>query len=75
MPSITVPYLGIGGLQDELVPVEQAELIYKNIGSSDKNSKMFENYGHVDLLIGKNDSTEIFLKIAEWLNARAFFYY
>jgi len=72
LPDITVPVLCIGGLQDEMALPEQVEALCDEggVSSVDKTLNMFEGFGHVDLLIGKNAPTEIFPVIRDWLNNR-----
>jgi pimeloyl-ACP methyl ester carboxylesterase len=70
IPDITVPYLSVAGIQDEMALLEQTQGIYELAGSSDKTSLIFDGYGHVDLLIGRNAPTEIYPEIATWLNTR-----
>jgi len=70
IPDITVPYLSVAGIQDEMALLPQTQGIYELAGSSDKTTLIYDGYGHVDLLIGKNAPTEIYPEIRDWLNAR-----
>lgn len=72
MSDITVPFLGVCGIQDEMVPLEQATSFFDDnlLGSADATSLVFDGYGHIDLLIGKNAPTEVFPEISDWLNNR-----
>lgn len=72
MADITVPFLGVAGDQDELAVLEATTAFFTEnlLGSSDQTSLIFENYGHVDLLIGRNAPAEIYPEIRDWLNQR-----
>ena len=48
--SITMPVLIIHGEWDELIPFEQAKVLYQNIGSKDKRLLPIANAGHNDIL-------------------------
>jgi pimeloyl-ACP methyl ester carboxylesterase len=49
--SITVPALIIHGEWDEIIPFEQGEILYQNIGSQDKKLLPIPNAGHNDILL------------------------
>ena len=49
--SITMPILIIHGEWDEIIPFEQAEVIYQNIGSKDKRLLRIPNAGHNDIML------------------------
>jgi pimeloyl-ACP methyl ester carboxylesterase len=72
MSDITVPFLGVCGIQDEMFPLEQATAFFDDnlLGSTDTTSLVFDGYGHIDLLIGRNAPAEIYPEITEWLNNR-----
>lgn len=72
LPDVVVPFLSIVGSQDEMVDPAAVNALCDEgmIGSSDKTCLEFTNYGHVDILIGKNAPSEIFQVVKEWLNTR-----
>ena len=49
--SITIPALIIHGEWDELIPFEQGEILYQNIGSKDKRLLPIPNAGHNDIML------------------------
>jgi len=49
--SITMPILIIHGEWDEIIPFEQAEVLYQNIGSKDKRLLRIPNAGHNDIML------------------------
>ncbi len=51
LKSITIPILIIHGEWDELIPFEQAEVLYQNIGSKDKKLLRIPQAGHNDLML------------------------
>ncbi len=72
--SIRRPLLLMAGSRDYLVPPESVAAVYDRISSSKKDFVVLgrqqgqqEEYGHGDLLIGKNVRSEVFPRIAEWL--------
>ena len=72
MSEITVPFLGVCGIQDEMVPLVSATAFFDDnlLGSTDTTSLVFDGYGHIDLLIGKNAPVEVYPEIRDWLNNR-----
>lgn len=74
LSSINTPFLIIAGLGDKLVPLEAASPAFKNLGSEEKAWIQYgiqtgcqEDYGHIDLVVGKNAETEVFPDIEKWL--------
>ncbi len=72
--SIRRPLLLMAGAKDYLVPPASVAAVYDRISSSKKDlvvlgrkEGQMEEYGHGDLLIGKNVCSEVFPRIAEWL--------
>lgn len=49
--SITMPVLIIHGEYDELIPHEQAQLLYQNVGSKDKILVTIPGAGHNDIML------------------------
>ncbi len=48
--SITIPILIIHGEWDEIIPFEQAEIFYQNVGSKDKKLLRIPHAGHNDIM-------------------------
>jgi uncharacterized protein len=48
---ITMPILIIHGEWDEIIPFEQAEVLYQNVGSKDKRLLPIPNAGHNDIML------------------------
>ncbi|MEE8471332.1 MAG: alpha/beta fold hydrolase, partial [Dehalococcoidia bacterium] len=49
--SITVPVLIIHGEYDEIIPYEQAQILYRNAGSKDKKLVTIPRAGHNDIML------------------------
>lgn len=49
--SITMPILIIHGEWDEIIPYEQAQVLYRNVGSQDKKLLTIPNAGHNDIML------------------------
>ena len=49
--SITMPVLLIHGQYDEIIPHEQAEVFYQNVGSEDKKLLTIPGAGHNDIML------------------------
>jgi alpha-beta hydrolase superfamily lysophospholipase len=65
--SITMPVLIIHGEWDELIPFEQAEVFYQNVGSRDKKLLRIPQAGHNDImLVGMK---QYFQAIKEFISA------
>jgi pimeloyl-ACP methyl ester carboxylesterase len=72
--SVAQPLFFIAGAKDYLVPPASVATIYDRIASTRKAFSVLgrehgqeEDYGHGDLLIGKNVRHEVFPLILEWL--------
>ncbi len=75
--KIDIPTLIILGRRDHLGPGYTIRSIYENISSKDKKLLIIEksqgsseDYGHGDLLIGKNVLKDVIIPIIDWLNKR-----
>ena len=67
--SITLPTLIMHGEYDEIIPHEQAEIIYKNVGSQNRKLLTIPGAGHNDmLLIGIE---QYFSAIREFVNLKS----
>ena len=49
--SITIPALVIHGEYDEIIPYEQAQILYRNLGSKDKRLLTISGAGHNDIML------------------------
>ncbi len=74
---IRVPMLIIAGRGDEMATVETMQYLYDNISSKDKELHVFSkkngysaDYGHCDLILGKNSKEEVYNYIYNWLKKR-----
>ena len=74
---IRVPMLIIAGRGDEMATVETMQYLYDNISSKDKELHVFSkkngysaDYGHCDLILGKNSKEEVYSYIYDWLKKR-----
>jgi len=77
LKNIQVPVYLIAGRRDELADPAVVREVYERIGSKDKSFEVFSradgyvaDYGHTDLIFGKEAHVEVHPKIVEWLNKR-----
>jgi pimeloyl-ACP methyl ester carboxylesterase len=77
LKNIEVPTLLIWGTRDNLAPSHVVRNVYKKLGSKDKSIQIVgrsqghsEDYGHTDLLIGRNAYKESLLPAVDWLVER-----
>ena len=70
LKNITVPVLLIGGKQDISDKIEDIAETLNHIGSEDKEIRILDGYGHVDLLLGKNAEHDVYPLVSDWLNVR-----
>lgn len=76
LSRIRQPLFLIAGARDFLVPPESVASAYDRISSDRKDFLILgreqgqqEDYGHGDLLMGKNSSREVFPRILQWLES------
>lgn len=76
--KIQTPFLFIAGSHDFVAPVDSLKHVYDRISSEDKTFMVVgkecgfaSEYGHGDLVIGKNAPEEIFPRVVDWLVARS----
>jgi hypothetical protein len=69
----TVPLQVVAGKQDRLTPLEDVRIAYDVSGAREKElivcgreHGFCADYGHVDLVFGRNAKTEIFPRIRDW---------
>jgi alpha-beta hydrolase superfamily lysophospholipase len=67
--SITMPVLLIHGERDQIIPHNQAEVFYQNVGSADKTLLSVPHAGHNDLMLVGMD--EYFAAIREFVQGHA----
>jgi hypothetical protein len=72
------PLLAIAGGGDTLAPPEEVKHVACSVGSTDvtfhefsKMADYSEDYGHLDLNLGRNAKEEVYPVIYEWLRERA----
>lgn len=77
MSLVKAPILIAGGGQDGFVTEEGMRGTYDAISSDDKSIVVFSkangysaDYGHCDLILGKNSEKEVYPVILNWLNER-----
>ncbi len=75
--NIDVPILLCCGKADNIAPPESVRYVYHNIASEDKTFALFGladtykiDYGHNDLILGKNAKREVYPLILKWLGKR-----
>lgn len=77
MNLVKVPILIAGGSRDDFVAEEGMRGTYDAISSGDKSIVVFSksngysaDYGHCDLILGRNSEKEVYPVILNWLNER-----
>jgi pimeloyl-ACP methyl ester carboxylesterase len=78
LARLTTPTLFIAGTRDVLAPPDAVKATFDAVGATDKQFQicsraqgMRVNYGHYDLLIGREAPTEIYPIVARWIEAHA----
>jgi pimeloyl-ACP methyl ester carboxylesterase len=78
MEKIATPVLFVAGNKDLLAPPPSVKDAYDAVASADKKlviasrgQALDANYGHLDLVLGRNAPKEIFPLVVEWLGAHA----
>jgi pimeloyl-ACP methyl ester carboxylesterase len=77
LANVHVPVYLLAGRRDELADPAVVRDVYERLGSEDKTFEIFsraggfvEDYGHTDLIIGKEAHKEVHPRIIGWLNKR-----
>ncbi|WP_061254322.1 alpha/beta hydrolase [Leptospira interrogans] len=77
LKNIKIPTLLISGRRDKLGTSYSIRYVYDKISSEDKTLFIIskanndsEDYGHTDLIVGKNADKDIFIPIVSWLDKR-----
>lgn len=72
---IETPLLIVGGSIDELTPADDLKFVFDRVSSSDKEFVIVgretgasDDYGHVDLILGKNAHRDVFPMIRAWID-------
>jgi poly(3-hydroxyalkanoate) synthetase len=75
--NVTVPVYLMAARRDELADPAVVREVYERIGSKDKTFEIFsradgyvDDYGHTDLIFGKQAHKEVHPRIVDWLNKR-----
>jgi pimeloyl-ACP methyl ester carboxylesterase len=75
---ITTPTLLLAGPRDVLAPPDAVKVTYESLGSTDKQFLICSraqglrvNYGHFDMVIGREAPAEIFPQVARWIEAHS----
>lgn len=78
MRRVSVPILIMSGVADGFVTEDIAGATYDKVSSKDKGIVIFSkangnsmDYGHCDLLLGKNSEQDVYPVILKWLDERA----
>lgn len=74
LKRIKAPLLICAGSTDGMTPFVDVHFAFRKIGSKDKRFQVFgreqgcrTEYGHLDLVLGKNAPREVFPAIADWM--------
>lgn len=77
LKNFKVPSLLIAGRRDKLGTTASVRYAYDTIGSEDKtlfiasrSNQHADDYGHTDLLVGKNADKDVFAPLVAWLDKR-----
>lgn len=77
LKNVAVPVYLLAARRDELADPAVVREVYERIGSKDKTFEIFsradgyvDDYGHTDLIFGKEAHRDVHPKIVEWLNKR-----
>lgn len=77
LKNVAIPVYLLAGRRDELADPAVVRDVYERVGSKDKTFEIFsradgyiDDYGHTDLIFGKEAHKEVHPRIVEWLNKR-----
>ena len=75
--KINVPILVLAGSGDGFVTESMMQAVHDSVSSPDRELLIVSkangystNYGHCDLLLGRNSAEEVYPEILNWLNQR-----
>jgi pimeloyl-ACP methyl ester carboxylesterase len=78
LPRLTTPTLFLAGTRDALSPPDAVKDTHDSIGAGDKQFQicsraqgMRVNYGHFDLVIGRESPTEIYPLVQRWIETHS----
>ena len=78
LAKATTPFLLVAGASDDLAPPRGVERVHGLLGSSDKTYRLLSkatgaqmDYGHGDLVFGRDAPGEVFPLVADWLDLHA----
>ncbi len=78
LPRITTPALFLAGTRDALAPPDAVKITHDAIAAVDKQFQILSraqglrvNYGHYDMLIGREAPTEVYPMVARWIETHA----
>lgn len=73
--KISIPVLAVGGVADTMDPATGCRAFWEMIGSRQKQFWLLgkeqgyrKDYGHVDMLVGRDAQREVWPRVLEWLN-------
>ncbi len=74
LAGVRIPLLLVGGAADPIAPPDALRTVYREVASRDRDLMIFwsdpdeeTNYGHFDLILGRNARKEVFPLIRRWL--------
>jgi len=75
---IDTPMLFLAGPRDLIAPPDMVKVVFDAVASTDKKFVICSrangfkvNYGHIDLVLGRNSPEEIYPLVRDWLDAHA----
>jgi pimeloyl-ACP methyl ester carboxylesterase len=78
LPRLVLPVLFVAGPRDALAPPDAVKATFEAVGASDKRFVLCSraqgfkvNYGHFDLLVGREAPREVYPLVAGWLAEKA----
>ncbi len=76
LDKVSIPMLVISGAEDMIASVKDTVLAYEKFASDDKSyielsksDKFSADYGHIDMVFGKNAPKEVYPVIRNWLDS------
>jgi polyhydroxyalkanoate synthase len=69
LERIRCPLLNVAGSADTITPRSTTDTILQLVGSEDKEELVLQG-GHVGILVGRSASTELWPRVARWLEQR-----
>lgn len=69
LQKLTAPVLVLGGTVDGLTPVAATQALFEALPGGAKQMRLFEGYGHGDLVVGSRAPEEVYPVIRDFLTA------